>query len=142
MSRNLNFYITTTDEQFLQSNFLNFRFLSLISIPDIIEELGTTYETMEDYNALIINKTVRSKIENVFKRKKYYSILYVNPWINYESIKNITEEYGENENISKICLLDKQTDPDNIDLWQYFEEVTFFPEVRKRKISDCDTNNL
>jgi hypothetical protein len=138
MARKMNFYITTKNSDFLKKNFLNLRFFALISVPDIVSSLGEEYESLSDYNKFIINKTIIQQVENVLKRKRFYSIIYSNPWIDYDSIKNIHEQFGENPLIKDIVLLDKKDEPMHENLWQYFKEVTFFPAAKKKRIVECE----
>ncbi len=134
----LKFYVTTEDKEKLRKKFLNFRFYSLISIPDILEQLGLNYNNLEPKNLVLINQTIKRKIESTLKVKKYFAIIYVNPWVNYEVIKNLHDYLGILPKISFISILDRKTKPKNINMWQYFEEVTFFPETRKRIINECE----
>lgn len=135
----MNFYITTEDKDFLKKNFLNLRFSALISVPDIVASLDEEYDTMSLYSRFIVNKTIISQVENVLKRKRFFNIIYHNPWIDYDSIKNLHEQFHDNASIKRIILLDKKDNPTNEDLWQYFEEVTFFPSVKKKKILECES---
>jgi hypothetical protein len=139
MKKAMNFYITVENKEFLKKNFLNLRFFSLISVPEIIETLGDNYETMTDYNKFIANKTIERQVENVLKRKRFYSIIYSNPWLDYEGIKNLHEQFKDNPHIKNIILLDKKSKPLVEDLWQCFSEVTFFPEAKKKRIVECES---
>jgi len=134
----LKFYVTTEDKENLRKKFLNFRFYSLISIPDILKSFGLEYDNLEPKNLVLINQTIKRKIESTLKVKKYFAIIYVNPWINYDVIKNLHDYLEDLPKVSFISILDKKTKPHNINMWQYFEEVTFFPETRKRIIDDCE----
>jgi len=134
----VNFYITTEDEEILRKHFLNMRFYALISIPDIITSLGKTYETLSEYDEFIVNSTIINQIEIFIKKKQYYSIIYYNPYINYNVIKNLYEYLSDNPNILKIALLDYKYNPKHEDLWQYFEEIVFFPSIKRKKILECE----
>jgi len=133
-----NFYVTTENKEFLRRNFLNLRFFALISVPDIISSLGENHTTMSDYNQFIVNKTIVKELEDVIKRKRFYSIIYSNPWIDYESIKNLQEYLEDNESIKNVILLDDKHNPKHEDYWQYFQEVKFFPSARKVRIVECE----
>ena len=135
----MNFYITTEDKDFLKKNFLNMRFSALISVPDIVESLNETYNEMSMYSKFIVNKTIIGQVENVLKRKRFYSIIYSNPWIDYDSIKNIQEHFNNNPLINTVALLDHKYKSKHEDLWQYFQEVTFFPSVKKKRILECES---
>lgn len=138
MAKAMNFYITTENKDVLKKNFLNLRFFALISIPEIIESLGEEYETISDYSNFIVNKTIIQQVDSVLKRKRFYSIIYSNPWLNYDTIKNIHEQFSDNPLIKDIILLDDKNNRENEDYWQYFQEVTFFPSVKKKKIVECE----
>lgn len=140
MPKAMNFYVTTESKDFLKKNFLNLRFFSLISVPDILSSLGESgnVEDLSDYNKFIVNKTIVQQVDSVLKKKRYYSIIYSNPWIDYESIKNLREYFGQNPLIKNIIFLDDKIVPKHEDYWQYFEEVTFFPAARKTRIIECE----
>ena len=138
MAKAMNFYITTENKDILKKNFLNLRFFALISVPEIIETLGEEYETITDYSKFIVNKTIIQQVDNVLKRKRFYSIIFFNPWLNYDTIKNIHEQFSDNALIKDIVLLDDKKTRKNEDFWQFFNEVTFFPSVKKKKIVECE----
>ena len=123
----------------LKSNFLNFRFFYHISVPDILNDMGIDYNNMSDQDSFLVNDSILSSIELVLKRKKYSAIVYSNPWLDYECIKNIHSELKPTGRINNIALLDFKSIPKNIELWQFFEEVIFFPEIRKKEIIECES---
>ena len=130
-------YVTTLKKSKLRNKFLNFRFYYFISVPDIIKELGEDPENLTDRGIFLVNNKIVEYIHNCLKRKKYMAIIYSNPDLNYEAIKNLQEKYAEHENILSISFLDYKNKPENVDLWQLFEEVIFFPEMTKKKIIEC-----
>jgi hypothetical protein len=140
MAKPMNFYVTTESKDFLKKNFLNLRFFSLISVPDIVRSLGgdSDVKNLSDYNKFIANKTIIQQVDSVLKKKRYYSIIYSNPWIDYESIKNLREHFSRNPLIKNIIFLDDKDSPKHEDYWQLFEEVTFFPSSRKIRIVECE----
>lgn len=130
-------YITTEGKNKLSKKFLNFRFYYFISVPEIIESLKEDPNNLTDRGAFLVNRTIIEGIHNCLKRKKYLAIIYSNPNLDYESIKNIQERYSNHKNITSISLLDYKSEPKNENFWQLFEEVTFFPEIHKKKIMEC-----
>lgn len=130
-------YVTTEPKESLRKKFLNFRFYYLISVPEIIKKLNEDPKNLSDRGIFLINNTIIEGINSCIKRKKYMAIIYSNPNLNYEAIKNLQEKFTDNENIISISLLDYKANPKNEDLWQLFEEVIFFPEINKKKIFEC-----
>lgn len=139
--KSIKFYVSTEDKETLRKSFLNFRFYSLISVPDIIKEVTRKKNNLDDlteHESFIVNKTIITEIEYCLKRKSFFAIIYQNDKLDYELIRNIHEALKDYQKISRICLLDYKSDPRHEDLWENFQEVTFFPEVRKKKIVECE----
>lgn len=135
-------YVTTQGREELRKKFLNFRFYYFISIPEIIEKLDEDINFLSDRSIFLINNIITEGILDCLKRKKHLSIIYSNPDMDYTSIKNLMEKYENHPNITNISLLDSKNSPENEDYWQFFNEITFFPEITKKKIMECKTINF
>lgn len=137
--KSLTVYITTENRNTLKKNFLNLRFFGLVSIPDIVEITGETYENMSIRSQFLVNKSICQEFEKFFKKNRFYAIIYSNPWLSKESIMNLHDYLGNNPNVKKIVLLDYKDSPKNESFFELFEEVVFFPSIKKVKIFDCES---
>lgn len=139
--KSIKFYVSTEDKEMLRKSFLNFRFYTLISVPEIIDEItnkGGDLTTLSEHESFLLNKTILTEIEHCLKKKSVYAIIYQNDKLNYDLIRNLHEALKVYTKIDRICLLDSKNNPRHEDLWENFQEVTFFPEVRKKKIIECE----
>ena len=137
--KNTTIYITTENTDVLKRNFLNLRFFGLISVKDVINDLGISYDTDDIIEQFIINKAITTNLDDVLKNKRLYAIIYTNPWLNKETIINLHEYLEEFDNIKKIVLLDYKNNRKNESLYELFDEVAFFPDAKKIKIFDCES---
>lgn len=134
-------YITSESRSVLKKNFLNLRFFGLVSVPEIVAMTGETYENMSHRSQFLVNKTITQEFEKALKRNRFYAVIYSNPWLEKESIVNLHNYLSENPRVDKIVLLDYKDNSKNEELYELFEEVVFFPSIKKIKISDCEIYN-
>jgi hypothetical protein len=132
-------YITTENRSVLKKNFLNLRFFGLISIPEIIDTMGESYENMSLRSQFLVNKTITQEFEKALKKNRFYAVIYSNPWLNKESIINLHSYLRKNPFVKKIILLDYKDNPKNENIYELFEEIVFFPAIKKIKIFDCES---
>ncbi len=135
----MKFYITVENTTKLKRSFLNLKLFSIISVPDILEELGYTYDSIDKYSAFIINKKITKLIKNYVKSKRIRGIIYSNPSLNQDVINNLYNELINISNIREIVLLDDYNIPKLQHLYPYFEEVIFFPSIKKIRLIECRT---
>jgi hypothetical protein len=132
-------YMTTEDKEVLKKNFLKLRFFGLISVPDIVETTGYNYKDLTLNLQFIVNKTISQELDNALKKNRFYAVIYSNPWMDKEAIINMREYLSEHPLVKKVVLLDFKDSPKNEDFFELFEEVAFFPSVKKIKIFECET---
>lgn len=133
----MKFYVTVEDNQKLKKSFLNLKLFSIIYIPDILEQYGYTYSTIDDYGSFIISNQITDLIRSYAKSKRIRGIIYSNPNINEEVLPNIFETLSEIENISEVVLFDDYNVPRLQHLYNYFDEILFFPSIKKIRLIEC-----
>jgi hypothetical protein len=133
----MKFYITVEGIQKLKRSFLNLKLYSVISVPDVLAELGYTYSTIDDYGAFIVNQKIMYLINNYAKSKRIRGIIYSNPNMSVEIIENLFDELESEERISDLVLLDDYNIPKLQDYYEYFQEIIFFPSVKKIRLIEC-----
>jgi hypothetical protein len=133
----MKFYLTVENITKLKRSFLNLKLFSIIDIPSILEEYGYTYETIDDYSSFIISNHISNLIKCYAKSKRIRGIIYSNALISPEIIPNLFDMLAKNENITEVVLLDDYNVPKLKYLYPYFDEVIFFPSIRKIRLIEC-----
>jgi len=133
----MKFYITIENKERLKGSFLNLKLFSIIYVPEILEQYRYTYSTIDDYGSFIINNHINNLINNYSKSKRIRGIIYSNPYINDDIINNLFEVLAENKNISNIVLFDDYNIPKLQHLYYFFDEILFFPTIKKVRLIEC-----
>ena len=122
----MKFYITIEGLPKLKRAFLNLKLYSVVSVPEILSDLGYTYTTIDEYGAFIINQKITSLIDNYVKSKRIRGIIYSNPNLNRDIVENL---FNELETCEKVSDLEEYYD--------MFREIIFFPSVKKIRLIEC-----
>lgn len=133
----MKFYITIEGTQKLKKSFLNLKLFSIIYIPEILEEFRYTYETIDDYSSFIISNHINNLIKTYSKSKRVRGIIYSNPYIDENILPNLFETLIKIENISDIVLIDDYNVPKLTHLYPEFDEIIFFPSIKKTRLIEC-----
>jgi hypothetical protein len=133
----MKFYVTIEGTQRLKKSFLNLKLFSIIYIPEILEQYGYTYSTIDDYGSFIISNQINELIKTYAKSKRIRGIIYSNPDINEEILPNIFETLAEINTISEVVLMDDYNVPKLQHLYPIFDEIIFFPSVKKTRLIEC-----
>lgn len=133
----MKFYVTSEGIQKLKRSFLNLKLFSIISVQQIIEDYGYTYDTIDEYGAFIINKKILALIKNYTKSKRIRGIIYSNPRLDEEIIKNLYENIKDNEKIEEYVLIDEFNLPKLQKYYPLFNEIIFFPSIKKVRLIEC-----
>jgi hypothetical protein len=133
----MKFYVTIENIQRLKKSFINLKLYSIIYIPEILEQYGYTYSTIDDYGSFIISNQINELIKTYAKSKRIRGIFYSNPDITEDILPNIFETVADIDSISEIVLLDDSNVPKLTHLWREFDEVMFFPSVKKVRLIEC-----
>ena len=133
----MKFYITIEGVSKLKRSFLNLKLFSIIYIPEILEEYGYTYDTIDDYGSFIISKRIDDLIKTYAKSKRIRGIFYSNPLITEEILPNLFDTVSLIDSINEIVLLDDYNVPKLTHLYPIFEEIIFFPSIKKIRLIEC-----
>jgi hypothetical protein len=133
----MKFYITIEGLPKLKRAFLNLKLYSVVSVPEILADLGYTYTTVDEYGAFIINQKITSLIDNYVKSKRIRGIIYSNPNLNRDIIENLFNELEPCEKVSDLVLLDDYNVPKLEEYYDMFREIIFFPSVKKIRLIEC-----
>jgi hypothetical protein len=133
----MKFYVTLEGLPKLKKSFLNLKLFSIIYVPEILEQHGYTYSTIDEYGSFIINNQINELIKSYAKSKRIRGIIYSNPSINENVISNIFEVLVNIETISEIVLLDDYNVPKLQHLYSTFDEIVFFSSIKKIRLIEC-----
>ena len=127
----MKFYVTIEGTPRLKKSFLNLKLFSIIYIPEILEKYGYTYSTIDEYGSFIISTYIDDLIRTYAKSKRIRGIIYSNPSLTEEILPNLFDTLENIETISEVVLLDDYNVPKLTYIYSYFDEIVFFPLVKK-----------
>jgi len=131
----MNLYITLEDKSKLKKAFLNLRKQQIIDVNDVITELGYNPEKVDDYASFIVNEKIKKIIGSTASGKKMQSIIYVNEKLDDLVIRELVNYCQEHTPLDKIVFLTEKNK--NEDFYELFEEILFFPSIKKVHIIEC-----
>jgi len=133
----MKFYVTVEGVSKLKRSFLNLKLFSIINVQEILENYGYTYTTIDEYGAFIVNDAIMSLVKNYSKSKRIRGIIYSNSHINELVITNLKEKIDENKRITEFVLIDEFNLPRLQTLYHLFNEIIFFPSIKKVRLIEC-----
>lgn len=139
----MKFYITIENEEKIKNTFINLNAFYIIDIQEILMNIGLDLNKPSDL--FYINNLIERKIESVCKSKRLQGIIYINKNLNSDLIEDLNETLDKmskrikNFKIEGMVLMDRQYFPKLKYMWKDFEEVMFFPEIKKIKIIECQS---
>ena len=133
----MKFYVTIEGTPRLKKSFLNLKLFSIIYIPEILEKYGYTYSTIDEYGSFIISTYIDDLIRTYAKSKRIRGIIYSNPSLTEEILPNLFDTLENIETISEVVLLDDYNVPKLTYIYSYFDEIVFFPLVKKIRLIEC-----
>lgn len=129
-------YITHEDKSKLKRCFLSLRKQVVITADDVIVSLGYDPEKLDAYSGFIVNEEMKKLITKSSSGKKSNNIIYSNKNFTDESVREIIHFVYENTKIESVVFLTQQGNYE--EYYELFEEVMFFPTVKKVHIYDCE----
>lgn len=131
----MKFYLTVESKYRIQNSFLNLNAFHIIDVQEIISSFNL--DLSKQTNIFIINSYIEKSILNNAKSKRLQGIIYINNNLNETIIENLYNIINNIDNISNMVLLDDYYMPKLSHLYNDFEEILYFPTVRKVKIIEC-----
>lgn len=131
----MKFYLTVESKYRIQNSFLNLNAFHIIDVQEIISSFNL--DLSKQTNIFIINSYIEKSILNNAKSKRLQGIIYINNNLNETIIENLYSIINNIDNISNMVLLDDYYMPKLSHLYNDFEEILYFPTVRKVKIIEC-----
>lgn len=133
----MNLYITIEDKSKLKKAFLNLRKQQIIVVDEVVVDLGYEVGKVDDYASFIVNQRIKKIITSTASGKKMQSIIYVNHNLNDEIIRGLIHFCQDNTVVDRVILLTEKGK--NEELYELFDEILFFPSIKKVHIIECIT---
>lgn len=121
----------------LKRSFLNLKLYSIINVSEILSDHGYDYESIDEYGIFIVNEKIIKLITNYVKSKRIRGIIYSNEHLIKETIENLFDTLEPIEKIQDIVLLDDYNVPRLKEHYQYFNEIIFFPSMKKIRLIEA-----
>jgi hypothetical protein len=138
----MNFYITIEPCRRLKNLFSNLSSFYIIDVDRILYESGL--DINNKIHQYLINVELERLISSGVKSKRYKGIIYINSIVKCDSIISIKKsiESIPNSNVDSMVILDDYDVPKMQDYYTLFDEVVFFPTMKKSRIIECKPINV
>lgn len=129
-------YISNSAEK-CRKCFLNLSKFYILDVQEILNELSLDIE--DKCNAFFISKYIMDTIKNRAKSKRLEGIIYINTNLSEKLFDNLFNCVKELPKMENMVLIDDPIFQPLSEFYPLFEEVMFFPTVRKVRILECQT---
>lgn len=136
----MKFYATIEPCRKLKNVFSNLSSFYIIDVDQILEE--SKLDITNKAHVYLINTELERLIINGAKSKRYNGLIYINSNINESVIDGIKDLINslENSNVDSFVLLDDVDVPKLNMYYVMFDEVVFFPSMKRTRIIECSSN--
>jgi len=131
----MNLYITREERDKLKRAFLNMRKQHVISVSEIIKNLGYEPGELDAYSSFLVNEEIKNQIRVVSRAKRAHSIIYSNPDLNEDIIRFIIFYVNENTDIADVLFLTDEGQDE--EYYELFSGVAIYPAIKKVHIMEC-----
>lgn len=130
-------YATVEPIRKLKNLFSNLSSFYIIDVDSILAESGLDPEKMT--HKFLINVELERLIVSGAKSKRYVGMIYINSKLNCDVILAIQNSINviTNSAIDSFVVLDDFDIPKLGDYYSLFDEVVFFPSLKKTKLIEC-----
>ena len=133
----MKFYITVEPCRKLKNVFSNLSSFYIIDVDTILADSGLDVNNVA--HQYLINVELERLIVSGAKSKRYKGIIYINKLIKYETIASIKNSIDTitNSAVESMVILDDYDLPKLKDYYTLFDEVMFFPAMKRTRIVEC-----
>ena len=138
----MNCYITIEPCRRLKNLFSNLSSFYIIDVDTILMESGL--DVNRKAHQYLINTELERLLVSGAKSKRYAGMIYINSNLDTESILSVKSSVMdiENSNVDRMVILDDCDAPKLKDFYDMFDEVTFFPTLKKMRMVNCVPRNI
>jgi hypothetical protein len=134
----MNLYITFEDRSKIKKCFLNLRKYLIINVDEVKESLGYEEEEELDHcKSFILNQEIMQVIRSGSSGRKLLAIVYSNPEMNDETIRELIKSSIDIKNIDNVVFLTEKGTYE--EYFELFDEVMFFPTLKKVHLIECES---
>lgn len=133
----MKFYLTIEPCRKLKNVFSNLSSFYIIDVDTILQESGLNIEIPA--HQYLINVELERLITSGAKSKRYKGIIYINKLVKYETIMSIKNSIDSitNSAVESMVIIDDYDIPKLKDYYTLFDEVVFFPALKRTRIVEC-----
>ncbi|MGN1217202.1 MAG: hypothetical protein ACI4TD_04415 [Phocaeicola sp.] len=129
-------YISNSAEK-CRNCFLNLSKFFILDVQQILGELNL--DMSDKCNAFFVSKYILDLIKSQAKSKRLEGIIYINTNLSEKLFDNLFNCVKDLPKMENMVLIDDPIFQPLSDFYPLFEEVMFFPTVRKVRILECQT---
>ena len=133
----MKFYATIEPCRKLKNLFSNLSSFYIIDVDYLLEASGLNPEKMT--HRYIINTELERLITTGAKSKRYVGMIYINSKLNCDTIVSVKGSIDvlTNSVIDSFVILDDYDTPKLTDYYTLFDEVVFFPALKRTRLIEC-----
>jgi len=137
----LNCYVTIEPCRRLKNLFSNLSSFYIIDVDTILMESGL--DVNKKSHQYLINTELERLLVAGAKSKRYVGIIYINSNVGVDTIESVKTIMSETENttVDNMVILDDCDAPKLKDYYEMFDEVIFFPAIKKARVINCVPRN-
>lgn len=128
-------YLTVESYGKLKRTFTNLNSFYILDVMHVLATCGL--DIRQPYNAYIVNEEIKKTICAQAKSKRLEGIIYINPKLDDKIMDGLNEYVSGVPTIEGLVLMDDAYFPKLKDYHHLFEEVLFFPSIKRVKILEC-----
>ena len=123
-------YFTTERYNKLKDIVTNLGSFYVINVPEIVNRVKDPTTPYAEY---YINNVIINSFKEAISMKKYVGVVYINKNIDKRVLDNI-KEIDKELSVNDYILLDNSILPKHKNIYNWFEEITFFTRLKKIKL--------
>lgn len=133
----MKFYATIEPCRKLKNLFSNLSSFYIIDVDYILEASGLNPD--KSTHRYLINTELERLITTGAKSKRYVGMIYINSKLNCDTIVSIKRSIDviTNSVVESFVILDDYDTPKLTDYYTLFDEVVFFPALKKTRLIEC-----
>jgi len=133
----MKFYLTVESQEKIRKTFINLNAFYILDVQELLDSLHL--DMTKPSNIFYVNQEIEHIIAQQAKSKRLEGIIYINKNLTESIIDHLFNFVVKLPKMENMVLLDEQIFPKLQPLHHLFEEVCFFPVVRRVKIVECKT---
>ncbi len=131
----MKFYLTVENKEKVRTAYYNLHVYYILDVNEVIDKYGL--DMSKPSNCFFISQEIEKIIKTKHKSKSLEGIIYINPNINEKICDSLYKLLVTLPKMEGMVLLDDPIFPKLEHMYHLFEEVVFFPTVRRVKLIEC-----